>query len=79
MESSFFALGLFSMASNTWASKQQLTIENCHIDGIKEQVQCGKLLVPENYQQPTGEQISINFSILPTIDNGKNKELRMER
>lgn len=70
----FFAFSLLSIAGNTWATEHKLTLEDCHIDGIKEQVQCGKLLVPENYQASTGKQISINFSVLPAIDNSKKKE-----
>ncbi len=57
------------------ASEQpSLSLENCHLPGIKQQVQCGKLEVPENYQQPSGEKISINFAVLPAIDNSGHKE-----
>jgi pimeloyl-ACP methyl ester carboxylesterase len=50
-----------------------LTIENCHLKGIKSQVQCGTLQVPENYSLPNGEKITVNFAVLPAIDNSKNK------
>ncbi len=53
--------------------KQQLTFENCHVDGVKAQVKCGKLQVPENYDNINGEQISINFVVLPAIDSSDNK------
>lgn len=54
-------------------SKSNLLIENCHVDGIKEQVKCGTLTVPENYQIPSGQQIDLNFTVLPAIDNSNNK------
>lgn len=58
---------------NAYSEEQKLTVENCHIDGVREQVKCGKLLVPENYTKPDSDQISINFVILPAIDNSDNK------
>ena len=53
--------------------KNKLTINNCHLDGIKEQVQCGNLLVPEHYSQSDGEQTTIHFAVSPAIDNSDNK------
>ena len=38
----------FSMSPES-ASGSKLKLEDCHIDGIKEQVKCGVLQVPENY------------------------------
>ena len=52
---------------------QGLTLDNCHVDGVRAQVKCGKLQVPENYDDANGEQISINFVVLPAIDNSDNK------
>jgi len=66
-------LSLLSISATTWANDNKLTVENCHLDGIRSQVQCGKLEVPENYQQPQGRQLSVNFSILPAINNSDNK------
>ena len=57
-------------------SNKKLVIENCHLDGIKEQVKCGTLQVPENYSlanESGATQLSINFAILPAIDNSENK------
>ena len=54
-------------------SKHKLVIENCHVEGIREQVKCGTLTVPENYAKPQGKQISLNFAVLPAIDNSENK------
>ncbi len=65
----------FFMAANaTWAGNSALTIENCHLEGIKQQVKCGNLSVPENYQKPNGQKILINFAIIPAIDASEKKE-----
>lgn len=68
------ALAVLSTSVYVHANEQDLTIENCHVDGIKQQIQCGKLTVPENYQQQDGEKITVNFVVLPAIDNSDNKE-----
>mgnify|MGYP005810321761 CR=1 FL=1 len=74
---SIVLIGLISATSQVWASENpvagKLSLENCHIGEIRSQVQCGKLQVPENYQQPQGITISVNFAILPAIDNSENK------
>jgi pimeloyl-ACP methyl ester carboxylesterase len=62
----------------TWANdvdttNERLTLESCHLEGIKQRVQCGKLIAPENYAKADGEQISINFAVLPAIDKSQNK------
>lgn len=63
---------LGSMTSQ--ANDDPLTLENCHVKGIKQQISCGKLTVPENYQNKDGDKISINFVVLPAIDNSKGKD-----
>ncbi|XQW84385.1 alpha/beta hydrolase [Thalassotalea piscium] len=68
------AIGLLAWSSHSVAATDKLSLVDCHIDGIKQQVQCGTLQVPENYQQPDGAQISINFAIIPAIDRTQNKE-----
>ncbi|GAW96641.1 MULTISPECIES: alpha/beta hydrolase [Colwellia] len=68
-----FTLGLLSISATSWASDNKLTLENCHLGEIRSQVKCGTLQVPENYQKPQGRQISVNFSILPAINNSDNK------
>ena len=40
---------------------------SCHLDGMSEQLQCGKISVPENPQKPDGKHIDIHFAILPAI------------
>lgn len=68
-----FAFSLLAPTAFAWASQPTFSIENCHLDGIKQQVKCAKLQVPENYQDSEGAKIWINFAVLPAIDNKKNK------
>jgi pimeloyl-ACP methyl ester carboxylesterase len=70
---SFSSILLADNADDTNNKDEVLTLENCHLKGIKSQVQCGTLRVPENYSLPNGEQITVNFAVLPAIDNSKNK------
>ncbi|TWX59434.1 alpha/beta fold hydrolase [Colwellia hornerae] len=78
---SLLALSLLSFSSLLLAdnndtqknNKEILTLENCHLKGIKSQVQCGTLQVPENYSLPDGETITVNFAVLPAIDSSQNK------
>jgi len=58
---------------NAYSENSTFTLENCHVDGIKAQVQCGKLQVPEDYSDVDGESIMINFVVLPAIDDTDNK------
>jgi pimeloyl-ACP methyl ester carboxylesterase len=68
-------------ASNTDSNEETIfnkqeskgLLKDCHLDGIREQVKCGSLQVPENYTLEEGVQISINFAVLPAIDNTNNK------
>lgn len=57
--------------------KGKLILENCHLKGIKAQVKCGTLLVPENYNKggskSDGVKFLLNVAILPAIDNSKHK------
>ncbi|WP_245961398.1 alpha/beta hydrolase [Thalassotalea euphylliae] len=78
--SALLASGLLTSSMMTSAeqtssisSQSNLSIENCHVDGIKEQIKCGTLTVPENYQLPAGQQIDLHFTVLPAIDNSNNK------
>jgi len=61
------------LSFNAYSDEQQFTLKNCHVDGVKAQVKCGNLQAPENYSKPNDEQISINFVVLPAIDNSDNK------
>lgn len=70
-------LGLLALSTESKAQSQpqndKLTFDYCHVQDIKQQIKCGTLLVPENYQQKNGTEISINFAVLPAIDNSQNK------
>jgi pimeloyl-ACP methyl ester carboxylesterase len=61
------------LSFNTYSDEQGIILENCHVDGVKSQVKCGQLKVPENYSKPDGIKISINFVVLPAIDNSDKK------
>ncbi|PCI60351.1 MAG: alpha/beta hydrolase [Gammaproteobacteria bacterium] len=60
-------------AENKIIASVKITLENCHLKGIKAQVKCAKLTVPENYQQSNGAKIDLNIAVLPAIDNSENK------
>jgi pimeloyl-ACP methyl ester carboxylesterase len=51
----------------------KLTLQSCHVKGIRQQVQCGTLVSPENYAQANGAQIDVNFVVLPAIDSSQEK------
>ncbi|GLX79255.1 transporter [Thalassotalea insulae] len=70
----WIVLTLLPISEVAQAAEDMLTLEHCHLEGIKQQVQCGTLQVPENYQQPDGVKITINFAVLPAIDNSQDKE-----
>ncbi len=70
---SFSSMLLADNADEQKNNDEVLTLGNCHLKGIKSQVQCGKLLVPENYTLADGEKISVNFAVLPAIDKSQNK------
>lgn len=73
MWKSLLALSLLSLTAASWANDDKLTLENCHLGEIRSQVKCGKLEVPENYQQPNGDTIAVNFAVLPAIDDSEYK------
>ncbi|WP_299803103.1 alpha/beta hydrolase [uncultured Shewanella sp.] len=39
----------------------------CYVDGLSEQMQCGFILVPEDYAKPDGKQIEIHYVVMPAI------------
>ncbi|NMP30883.1 alpha/beta hydrolase [Thalassotalea sp. M1531] len=73
MWKSLIALGMLASSASAMAQTHQLKIDDCHIDGIKEQIKCGTLTVPENYNKPDAVKIDVNFTVLPAIDNSSNK------
>lgn len=71
-------VGTFSIVNSVNAESQTTTstaivLENCHLKGIKSQVKCGKLSVPENYSIKGDVNINLNIAVLPAIDNSENK------
>lgn len=67
------SLLILLVSISVYGNNQQLTLENCHVDGIRSQVKCGTLQVPENYNKVNGEHIGINFVVLPAIDSSDQK------
>lgn len=43
-----------------------LSLDYCHLDGIRTQVQCGTLSVPENYAEENGTRLDIRVAVLPS-------------
>jgi len=67
-------LSWLSHAEATPTNEDSFSLEDCHVENIKQQVQCGKLIVPENYNKPGDDTITLNFAVLPAIDKSQNKE-----
>ncbi len=61
------------LSINAYGQEQSFMLNNCHVDGIKAQVKCGQLQVLEDYNKASGDKITINFVVLPAIDNSDNK------
>lgn len=51
-----------------------LRLEQCYLDNISEQVQCGTLAVPENYAEPSGRMLDIHFAVLPAVSENKKAD-----
>jgi len=48
---------------------QSLALESCFVEGVKNQLQCGKLSVPENWAQPTDKKLDVNVIVVKSISN----------
>ncbi|WDE06459.1 alpha/beta fold hydrolase [Thalassomonas viridans] len=68
-----FATLFFAVSSTVLANEAKPVLKDCHLDGIKEKVKCGQLQVPENYAEPEGKSIPLNFAVLPAIDQSQQK------
>lgn len=66
--------GLLSLSNYSKANSQLLELKECHLDNISQQVKCGKLSVPKNYQLSDDDKLIINFAVLPAIDQNQDKE-----
>lgn len=78
---SFIAAALFSLVAftasaqtNEQSAQPSSPLEACYLSNISEQVLCGQLSVPENYDQPQGRQISINYAVLPAVNENKKPD-----
>ena len=61
-------LGLLLLSTLSHAkSPLPLELSPCFIDGLAQQVQCGKLAVPENWDQPDGATLNLNVAVIPAI------------
>ncbi|MGM0525253.1 MAG: alpha/beta hydrolase [Pseudomonadota bacterium] len=58
------------VAKATPSNLTEPSSDSCFIDGVQEQLICGYVPVPENYQQPDAKQIKIHYAILPAISEG---------
>ncbi|WP_245335387.1 alpha/beta hydrolase [Shewanella sp. WXL01] len=56
------------------AIKSTAKTQSCYLDGLAEQLECGKISVPENPNKPDGKHIDVHFAILPAIKNSYPNE-----
>lgn len=61
-------------AQTTAPASQQKPLASCYLKNISEQVLCGTLMVPENYDQPNQRQIPINYAVLPAVSENKKAD-----
>src|SRR5690606_8591995 len=61
-------------AESTSPASQQAPLTSCYLKNISEQVLCGTLMVPENYEQPEVRQIPINYAVLPAVSENKKAD-----
>lgn len=47
---------------------QAFELEDCHVEGIKQQILCGTLEVPEDPKKPSGKQIPLNITVLKGLN-----------
>ena len=66
---------LFMMPGLAYGSAT-LTLSPCHVEGLAEQVECGFLTVPENYEQPEGRTIDLHVVRLPAKQREKGTWIR---
>ncbi|WP_261923419.1 alpha/beta hydrolase [Shewanella sp. NFH-SH190041] len=47
------------------------SLTSCYLPGLAEKVRCGTIMVPEDSNNPTGQQIAIHYAVLPAIKNSQ--------
>lgn len=60
-------ISFYTAAQSSSDQPQPLIPTECHVSGIKRQVLCGQLKVPENYEDPQGKHLDLNLTILPAV------------
>lgn len=72
------AMGILSL--NAWAQETTtepvgtLNQEQCYLKGISEQLNCGSVRVPENYDAPEARSLAIHYVILPAVSENKKPD-----
>ncbi|KPD21360.1 alpha/beta hydrolase [Idiomarina abyssalis] len=61
-------LGLTPLSS--LAQTKTTEAASCYLPGVQEQLHCGTVSVPENYDQPEGKHIGIYYAVLPAVQEG---------
>lgn len=61
-------------APNSSAEAAASPLQPCYLNNISEQVLCGSLSVPEDYDNPQGRHISINYAVLPAVNENKKPD-----
>ena len=56
------------------AAMLQTKLDGCYLKNISERVWCGRLTVPENYDDPEGLTIDLNFAVLPAVSENKKPD-----
>ncbi|MGM0481728.1 MAG: alpha/beta hydrolase [Pseudomonadota bacterium] len=64
----------FLLSAASAAEASDASMEPCFIDGVDEQLQCGFVSVPENYQQPDERTLRIHYAILPAVTEAKKTD-----
>jgi len=60
-------IGFCASVSNAQEQVNSTDATHCFVKGFSERMECGYIQVPENYEQPDGQQIDIHYAIIPSI------------
>lgn len=56
-----------SFAKSIDNSFTSLSLKSCFVEGVRSQLQCGKLTVPENWTSPTDKTLDVNVIVVKSI------------
>jgi len=62
------------MSATATDANNTLELTPCFVKGLKTQVQCGKLTVPENWQTPTAKTIDIHVTLVNAVASTPKKD-----